>query len=64
MTSIKIFVNTDKQNLERDVNKFLESYENYITTVALSIFINNQYPNYLALVTILDKKPTVNIESK
>jgi hypothetical protein len=29
MTSIKIFKNHESQNLENDVNKFLEGYENY-----------------------------------
>ena len=28
MTSIKTFENSKRQNLEKDVNKFLEGYEN------------------------------------
>jgi hypothetical protein len=55
MTSIKIFENTERQDLEDDVNKFLDGYENYSTTVNVSTFIKNQSPTYLALVTILEK---------
>lgn len=61
MTSIKIFENVKRQNLEKDVNKFLEGYENYRTSVGISIFINNSIPNYLALVTIFEEIPPVNV---
>jgi hypothetical protein len=63
MTSIKIFENVDRQKLEKDVNKFLEGHENYITSVNLSTFIKNQLPIYLALVTIQEKIPPVNVET-
>ena len=63
MTSIKIFENRDRQNLEKDVNKFLEGYENYITSVNLMTFVQNQLPTYLALVTIQEKIPPVNVET-
>jgi hypothetical protein len=63
MTSIKIFENRDRQNIEKDVNKFLEGYENYITNVNLSTFVQNQLPTYLALVTIQEKIPPVNVET-
>jgi hypothetical protein len=64
MTSIKIFKNHESQNLENDVNKFLEGYENYITNVILMTFIKDQAPTYLALVTILEEKiPPVNVET-
>ena len=64
MTSIKIFKNADSQNLENDVNKFLEGYDNYITSVSLMTFIKDQAPTYLAVVTILEEKiPTVNVET-
>lgn len=63
MTWIKIFENRDRQNIEKDVNKFLEGYENYITSVNLSTFSKNQMPHYLALVTIGGKIPTVNVET-
>ncbi|HEY7109377.1 MAG TPA: hypothetical protein VH415_08120 [Nitrososphaeraceae archaeon] len=63
MTSIKIFENAKRQNLEKEVNKFLEAYKNYTTSVNLSTFINNQYPTYLALVTIQEKIPPVNVET-
>ena len=64
MTSIKIFKNHESQNLENDVNKFLEGYENYITSVSLMTFIKDQAPTYLAVVTILEEKiPTVNVET-
>ena len=33
MTSIKSFENSERQKLEKDVNKFLERYENCITSV-------------------------------
>ncbi|HEY7110084.1 MAG TPA: hypothetical protein VH415_11675 [Nitrososphaeraceae archaeon] len=61
MTSIKLIENTNRRSLENDVNKFLEGYDNYRTTVGISIFINNGQPNYLALVTILEEIPPVNI---
>ena len=48
MTSIKLIENTNRRSLENDVNKFLEGYDNYRTTVGISIFINNGQPNYLA----------------
>ena len=32
MTSIKTFENRVRQNLEKDVNKFLEGCKNYITS--------------------------------
>jgi hypothetical protein len=55
MTSIKTFENTERQDLEDDVNKFLDGYENYSTTVNISTFIKNQVPTYLALVTVQEK---------
>ena len=63
MTSIKIFENRERQNLEKDINKFLEGYENYITSLNLSTFILNQLPTYLALITIQEKIPPVNVET-
>jgi hypothetical protein len=63
MTSIKIFENRDRQFLEEDVNKFLEGYGNYITSVNLSTFIQNQLPTYLALVTTQEKMSSVNVEA-
>jgi len=63
MTSIKTFENTKRQNLEKDVNKFLESYKNFITSVNLSTFVQNSLPTYLALVTIQEKIPSVNVET-
>jgi hypothetical protein len=63
MTSIKIFENRERQNLENDINKFLEGYETYITSVNLSTFILNQLPTYLALITIQEKIPPVNVET-
>jgi hypothetical protein len=63
MTSIKIFENRDRQFLEEDVNKFLEGYKDYITSVNLMTFVQNQLPTYLALVTIQEKIPPVNVET-
>ena len=63
MTSIKTFENSERQKLEKDVNKFLERYENCITSVNLSIFVQNSLPTYLALVTIQEKIPIVNVET-
>jgi hypothetical protein len=63
MTSIKIFKNHESQNLENDVNKFLKGYENYITTVSLMTYIKDQQPTFLALVTIVEKIPPVNVET-
>jgi hypothetical protein len=63
MTSIKTFENRERQNLEKDVNKFLEGYENCITSVNLSTFVQNSIPTYLALVTIQEKMPTVTVET-
>ena len=63
MTSIKIFKNHDSQNLENDVNKFLKGYENYITSVSLMTFIKDQLPTFLAVVTIQEKIPPVNVET-
>ncbi|MGV8106889.1 MAG: hypothetical protein ACP5OH_03855 [Nitrososphaerota archaeon] len=64
MTSIKIFKNHESQNLENDVNKFLQGYENYITNVSLMTFIKDSEPTFLALVTILEEKiPPVNVET-
>jgi hypothetical protein len=63
MTSIKIFKNADSQNLENDVNKFLKGYENYITSVSLMTFIKDQLPTFLAVVTIQEKIPPVNVET-
>lgn len=64
MTSIKIFKNADSQNLENDVNKFLEGYDNYITSVSLMTFVKESYPHFLAVVTILEEKiPPVNVET-
>ncbi len=64
MTSIKIFKNHESQNLENDVNKFLQGYENYITNVSLMTFIKDSEPTFLALVTILEEKiPPVSVET-
>jgi hypothetical protein len=63
MTSIKIFENRDRQFLEEDVNKFLDGYKDYITSVNLMTFVQNQLPTYLALVTIQEKIPPVNVET-
>jgi hypothetical protein len=63
MTSIKTFENTKRQSIENDVNKFLEGYENCITSVNLSTFVQNSLPTYLALVTIQQKIPPVNVET-
>ena len=64
MTSIKIFKNHESQNLENDVNKFLEGYENYITSVSLMTFIKDSIPTFLAVVTILEEKISpVNVET-
>jgi hypothetical protein len=64
MTSIKIFKNAESQNLENDVNKFLEGYENYITSVSLMTFMKDSSPHFLAVVTILEEKiPPVNVET-
>ena len=57
MTSIKTFENSERQKIEKDVNKFLEGYENCITSVNLSTFVQNSLPTYRALVT------TVNVET-
>jgi hypothetical protein len=63
MTSIKIFENAKRQNLENDINEFLEGHKDYITSVNLMTFVQNQLPNYLALVTIQEKIPPVNVET-
>ena len=63
MTSIKIFKNHESQNLENDINKFLQGYENYITSVSLMTYIKDQEPTFLALVTIQEKIPPVNVET-
>ncbi len=63
MTSIKIFKNRESQNLENDVNKFLEGYENYITSVSLMTFVWDSSPAFLAIVTIQEKIPPVNVET-
>jgi hypothetical protein len=63
MTSIKIFENAKRQNLEKDINEFLEGHKDYITSVNLMTFVQNQLPNYLALVTIQEKMPSVNVET-
>jgi|RhiMethySRZTD1v2_1073278.scaffolds.fasta_scaffold183714_1 hypothetical protein len=63
MTSIKIFENAKRQNLEKDINEFLEGNKDYITSVNLMTFVQNQLPNYLALVTIQEKMPSVNVET-
>ena len=63
MTSIKTFENTKRQNLEKDVNKFLEGYKNFMTSVNLSTFVQNSLPTYLALVTIQEKIPAVKVET-
>ena len=63
MTSIKIFKNHESQNLENDVNKFLQGYENYMTNVSLMTYIKDQEPTFLALVTIQEKIPPVNVET-
>ena len=57
MTSIKIFENPERQNLEDEINEYLDGYKEYITTVNLSTFIKNQSPTYLALVTIIENPP-------
>ena len=63
MTSIKTFENSERQKIEKDVNKFLEGYKKYLTSVSLSIFVQNSLPTYLALVTIQEKIPIVNVET-
>ena len=64
MTSIKIFKNHDSRNLENDVNKFLQGYDNYITTVSLMTYIKDSSPLFVALVTILEEKITpVKVET-
>jgi len=63
MTSIKIFENAKRQNLEKDINEFLEGHKDYVTSVNLMTFVQNQLPNYLALVTIQEKMPSVNVET-
>lgn len=63
MTSIKIFENRERQNLEKDVNKFIEGYKNCITSVNLSTFTLNDLQTYLALVTIQEKIPAVKVET-
>jgi hypothetical protein len=64
MTSIKIFKNHASQNLENDVNKFLQGYENYITSVSLMTYIKDSLPIFVALVTILEEKILpVNVET-
>ena len=63
MTSIKIFKNADSQNLENDVNKFLKGHENYITSVSLGNFIKNESLTFLAVVTIQEKTPPINVET-
>jgi hypothetical protein len=63
MTSIKIFENAKRQNLENDINEFLEGHKDYITSVNLMTFVQNQLPKYLALVTIQEKIPPVNVET-
>jgi hypothetical protein len=63
MTSIKIFKNHESQNLENDINKFLQGYENYMTSVSLMTYIKDQEPTFLALVTIQEKIPPVNVET-
>ena len=63
MTSIKIFKNADSQKLENDVNKFLKGHENYITSVSLMTFVKENYPHFLAFVTIQQKIPPVNVET-
>ncbi|HEY7226850.1 MAG TPA: hypothetical protein VH481_01855 [Nitrososphaeraceae archaeon] len=63
MTSIKIFKNHESQNLENDINKFLQGYENYMTSVSLMTYIKDQEPTFLALVTIQEKLPPVNVET-
>jgi hypothetical protein len=64
MTSIKIFKSHEIQYLEDDVNKFLEGYQNYITSVSVMTFIKDQAPTFLAVVTILEEKiPPVNVET-
>ena len=64
MTSIKIFKNHESQNLENDVNKFLQGYGNYITSVSLMTYIKDSLPIFVALVTILEEKiPPVNVET-
>jgi hypothetical protein len=62
MTSIKIFKSHESQYLENDVNKFLEGYQNYITSVSVMTFIKDSSPTFLAVVTIQEKIPPVNVE--
>lgn len=63
MTSIKIFKNHESQSLEKDVNKFLGGYENYLTSVSLMTYIKDQEPTFLALVTIQEKIHSVKPET-
>jgi hypothetical protein len=63
MTSIKIFKNGESEKLENDVNKFLEGYENYMTSVSLMTFMKDSSPHFLAVVSILGKIPPVNVEA-
>ena len=63
MTSIKTFENRERQKLEKDVNKFLEGYTDCITSVNLGTFVQNSIPTYLALITIQEKIPVVNVET-
>lgn len=63
MTSIKIFKNHESQSLEKDVNKFLGGYENYLTSVSLMTYIKDQEPTFLALVTIQEKIHSVKVET-
>ena len=45
------------------LTNFLEGYKNCITSVNLSTFTLNDLPTYLALVTIQEKIPQVNVET-
>ena len=63
MTSIKIFKNRESQNLENDINKFLKGHENYITNVSLMTFVWDSSPAFLALVTIQENIPPINVET-
>ena len=63
MTSIKIFKNANSQNLENEINKFLEGYNNYLTNVSLMTFMKDSAPHFLAIVTILGEIPPVNVET-
>ena len=63
MTSIKTFENRERQNLEKDVNKFLEGYENCITSVNLSTFVQDIITDLSGIGYYRRKNTTVNVET-